>query len=85
MGWNVVASLKDDPIFDPSIPELRYYFTHSYHACCDDPEIAIASTDYGLAFTSAYRINNTYGVQFHPEKSHKFGMSLFSRWLGAPC
>jgi len=85
MGWNIVTELRDDPIFDPSIPERRYYFTHTYHAFCDDPEIAIATTDYGRTFTSAYRVNNTYGVQFHPEKSHKFGMSLFSQWLDFSC
>ena len=85
MGWNTVSELRADPIFDPCISEHRYYFSHTYHAVCHDPDIAIATTDYGGDFTSVYRLDNTYGVQFHPEKSHKFGMSLFSRWLDSSC
>ena len=85
MGWNIVSESQNDPIFDPHIPERRYYFSHSYYAVCDDPKNSIATTDYGHIFTSAYRLANTYGVQFHPEKSHKFGMSLFTQWLGLPC
>jgi len=85
MGWNTVISLSDDPIFDPQLPEYRYYFSHSYRAICESPGTAIASTVYGEEFTSAYKTGNTYGVQFHPEKSHKYGMSLLGRWLESPC
>lgn len=85
MGWNSITKLRDDPIFDPDTQTPRYYFTHSYHAICDDPGLALASTSYGLPFTAAYRQGNTYGVQFHPEKSHKYGMSLFSRWIASSC
>jgi glutamine amidotransferase len=85
MGWNRVVPVGDDPIFDPDLPELRYYFTHSYRAVCDDPSLEIGRTQYGGEFTSAYRVANTRGVQFHPEKSHRFGMSLLSRWVDLPC
>ena len=85
MGWNIVTVTGGDPLFDPSGRELRFYFTHSYYAVCDDAEISIAMTNYGAPFTSAYRKDNTCGVQFHPEKSHKFGMSLLERWLELPC
>lgn len=85
MGWNLVQSVAEDPLFDPALPELRYYFTHSFRAVCDDPSIEIGRTRYGIDFTSAYRRGNTRGVQFHPEKSHRFGMSLLSRWAELKC
>lgn len=80
MGWNLVQPVCADPLFDPILPELRYYFTHSFHAVCDDESVEIGRTHYGIDFTSAYRLGNTRGVQFHPEKSHRFGMSLLARW-----
>lgn len=85
MGWNLVHPVGTDPLFDPELPEWRYYFTHSYRAVCDDESVVIGKTQYGLNFTSAYRQGNTRGVQFHPEKSHKFGMSLLGRWVELPC
>lgn len=85
MGWNLVHPVDGDPVFDPSLPELRYYFTHSYQAVSDDASVEIGRTNYGIDFTSAYRSGNTRGVQFHPEKSHRFGMSLLSRWVELPC
>jgi len=85
MGWNTAINLRDDPIFDPKLPEYRYYFTHTYHAICESPDTAIASTVYGNEFPSAYRVGNTCGVQFHPEKSHKYGMSLLKRWIEFSC
>lgn len=85
MGWNIVHPVTADPMFDPELPELRYYFTHSYRAVCDDAALEIARTDYGGDFTSAYRCGNTRGVQFHPEKSHRFGMSVLSRWVDYSC
>lgn len=81
MGWNLVQLVGADPIFDPSRPEYRYYFTHSYRAICDNTSVEIGRTHYGVAFTAAYARDNTRGVQFHPEKSHRFGMSVLSRWV----
>jgi glutamine amidotransferase len=85
MGWNLVHPVGADPLFDPGLPEWRYYFTHSYHAVCDDESLEIGRTNYGIDFTSAYRRGNSRGVQFHPEKSHRFGMSLLRRWVELPC
>lgn len=85
MGWNVVNPTAGEELFDPELPEWRYYFTHSFHAVCDEESAEIGSTTYGVPFTSAYRHGNTRGVQFHPEKSHRFGMSLLSRWAELPC
>lgn len=85
MGWNLVDLLAADPVFDAVLPELRFYFTHSFYAVCDDPTTEIGRTTYGTPFTSVYRHGNTRGVQFHPEKSHRFGMSVLSRWAELPC
>lgn len=85
MGWNHLKVVSDDPIFDSEADELRFYFTHSYYAVCDEGAIETGQTDYGINFTSAYRVGNTRGVQFHPEKSHKFGISLLSRWASLLC
>lgn len=85
MGWNVVELVQPDPVFDETLPEYRYYFTHSFRAVCDDPGIEIGRTHYGTDFTSVYRRGNTRGVQFHPEKSHRFGLSLLDRWAQLPC
>ena len=85
MGWNRVTPTAADPIFETGLPELRYYFTHSFRAVCEDLDLEIGRTRYGEEFTSAFRAGNTRGVQFHPEKSHRFGMSLLSRWVELPC
>ena len=85
MGWNVVQPIDNDPLFDPELPELRYYFTHSFHAVCDDKSVEVGVTNYGINFTSAFRRGNTRGVQFHPEKSHRFGFSLLARWAELSC
>lgn len=86
MGWNLVHPQPEpDPIFDPEWSEWRYYFTHSYHAVCGEEAVSIGTTRHGIEFTSAYRQGNTRGVQFHPEKSHRFGMSLLKRWAELPC
>lgn len=59
----------------------RYYFVHSYHAVCDDKRYSLMTCEYGYEFTVAVNFENIYGVQFHPEKSHKFGAALFRNFL----
>lgn len=76
MGWNTVAAGKNCPLFRGSGPELRYYFVHSYHVVCGDPSDIAGTSRHGTEFVSAFHRGNLYGVQFHPEKSHKFGMGL---------
>jgi len=85
IGWNRVVPVVEDPLFGNVETELRYYFTHSYRAVCHDQESEIARTEYGIDFTSAFRSGNTRGVQFHPEKSHRFGISLLKNWATLPC
>ena len=85
MGWNHVESIGKDPIFGVQPSPDRFYFTHSFRAVCVDSSSEIARTLHGEWFTSAYRSGNTRGVQFHPEKSHKYGMGLLRRWVALPC
>lgn len=80
MGWNkAYPSNVNDGLF-AELADGRFYFVHSYHVVCESPENQLAATTYGAEFSSGIRKENIYGVQFHPEKSHKFGMKLFSNF-----
>ena len=76
VGWNTVKIVKENNLFPVAETEERFYFTHSYHAVCNNQEDIIATAFYGYEFVCAYRHGNIFGVQFHPEKSHRFGMAL---------
>jgi glutamine amidotransferase len=80
MGWNIVNPLDRSGIFARYEEPPRFYFVHSYHVCCADHKDVLATTTYGYEFTSAIRKNNILGTQFHPEKSHKFGMHLLHNY-----
>ena len=81
MGWNSISSVKESKLFQGVDPEQRYYFVHSYHLECDDQEGVLAKTRHGYDFISAIEKENIIGVQFHPEKSHKFGMKLLENFV----
>ena len=76
MGWNTLDVREAHPLLADLGDGARFYFVHSYHVACDDPSTALATTRYGADFASVVRRGNILGVQFHPEKSHKFGMKL---------
>ena len=80
MGWNIVVQNKPSPIFVEMFQENRFYFVHSYHAVCQNAEDVLLRTNYGYDFTSAVQRDNIFGVQFHPEKSHKFGKKLLENF-----
>jgi len=81
MGWNItVDAEEDDPLIEGLTQEQRYYFVHSYHAVCDSDDNVLMRAEYGYSFAAAVRKGNIYGVQFHPEKSHKFGMALLENF-----
>jgi imidazole glycerol-phosphate synthase subunit HisH len=80
MGWSVVTPVRENPILPLDLDEQRFYHVHKYHAVCDDESSVFGRTEYGYEFASAIQKDNIYGVQFHPEKSHKFGMSLLKRF-----
>lgn len=81
VGWNTVHVQKINPLISDTQEEKRYYFDHSYYAVCAEEEDVLATTEYGHSFPSAYSRESVYGVQFHPEKSHRFGLSLIKRFL----
>jgi glutamine amidotransferase len=74
-GWRDVVVERASPLFPEPAAE-RFYCVHSYHLRCDDPADAVAAIDYGGPVTVAVSRGNVHGVQFHPEKSHRFGMRL---------
>ena len=81
MGWDIaITTDKDDQLLKELLPIQRYYFVHSYHAVCDSEENILRRCEYGYSFTAAVKKGNIYGVQFHPEKSHKFGMALLENF-----
>jgi glutamine amidotransferase len=79
MGW-AETSHAPHPLF-AGLPEPpRFYYVHSYHMRCDDPAAAIATAHHGYDFTAGVAVGNVMGVQFHPEKSHVFGMQLLKNF-----
>jgi glutamine amidotransferase len=75
MGWNVATPAKDSPLLDQHPPEARFYFTHSYYVRCEHAEDRLLTVRHGATvFDAAFEHGNIMGVQFHPEKSHRFGM-----------
>ena len=81
MGWDVVDFRKEHPLLEGINGQQRYYFVHSYHAVCDHDENVLMTCDYGYEFAAAVVKDNVMGVQFHPEKSHNFGMALLSNFV----
>jgi len=81
MGWNIIKKAKENPIFRDFPDESRFYFVHSYYVECKDSENVLMKTSYGIEFHSAFCKENIYGVQFHPEKSHRFGMQLMKNFV----
>ena len=80
MGWNLVKRNTSSLLTENFNNEFRFYFVHSYKVICDQNENSILKTNYGGDFDSAIQNENVYGVQFHPEKSHKFGMQLLTNF-----
>ena len=79
MGWNTVST--SDPLMD-GIERRQFYFAHSYRGDADDPKNIAGTTEYeGETFPSFFRIANTYGTQFHPEKSSDSGLSLIRNFI----
>lgn len=85
MGWNEVTVMRRSPVTDFLPPDPRFYFVHSYYVtAADSDDVSLACT-YGVEFAAGLRRGNVYGAQFHPEKSHKFGMAFLSGFAALPC
>lgn len=76
MGWNRVMPARPSALTDELPEEPRFYFVHSFYVRCHDSADVLMTTPFGGPFVSAFQRGNVWGVQFHPEKSHKFGMAL---------
>jgi glutamine amidotransferase len=81
MGWNTVDLIRSTPLLPVNEAEQRFYFVHSYHAVSQRPEDVAATTRYGHDLVAALYRRNLFGVQFHPEKSHRFGKALLTRFI----
>ncbi len=76
MGWNDVKAVNNNVLLNKLDNDTRFYFLHSYYFEAFDEKDIIATSDYGINFTCAVNHENVYGVQFHPEKSHRWGIQL---------
>jgi len=83
MGWNTIDLCRPHPLFTDLEPGSRFYFVHSYYVQSHDPAAVLAETEYGVRFASILGKGNIMGAQFHPEKSHKFGMRLLRNFAEA--
>ncbi len=79
IGWNEVSG--GGALFAGVPQGTSFYFVHSYHLVPDDPRHVAGTTEYGQTFVSAVEADNVLGVQFHPEKSHKFGLALLKNFV----
>ncbi|MES2794778.1 MAG: imidazole glycerol phosphate synthase subunit HisH [Bacteroidota bacterium] len=85
MGWNTVQPQKESQLFENIISENGFYFLHSYYFECKNNDDILATTEYGIEFSSAINHKNVYGFQFHPEKSHQNGVEIFRNFANLAC
>jgi glutamine amidotransferase len=83
MGWNQIEKVKSSNLVNLLPEQPRFYFVHSYHFKMAQSEDQLLMSEYGYSFCSAFQHENISGVQFHPEKSHKFGMALLRNFTEA--
>jgi glutamine amidotransferase len=81
MGWNLVESTGENVLYQGIQGTPRFYFDHSYHLLPRDPTDVCGIAEYGIGITASVRRGLIFGVQFHPEKSHRFGLSLLGNFV----
>jgi len=81
VGWNTIQPQKVSLLFESVETEQKFYFTHSYHLVSECNDIILSTTQYGYPFISAVHQQNIYGVQFHPEKSHRRGLVIYKNFI----
>jgi glutamine amidotransferase len=84
MGWADTAH-ESHPLFAGQGCLPRFYYVHSFHMRCDDPAAVIGSAEHGYRFAAAVAQGHILGIQFHPEKSHVFGLQLLKAFAGIGC
>jgi len=86
MGWNYVKVCNSSHSLAQNFNAgSRFYFAHSYRVVCKEPQDVVMTTFYGQDFPTVVARDNIYGVQFHPEKSHRFGMQLLKNFVDRIC
>ncbi|MEE1867171.1 imidazole glycerol phosphate synthase subunit HisH [Pseudomonas auratipiscis] len=82
MGWNQThPTTREHPLTRDLDEDARFYFVHSYYMEPRNREDVLLETSYGISFAAAVARNNITGVQFHPEKSHRFGKNLLASFV----
>jgi imidazole glycerol-phosphate synthase subunit HisH len=81
MGWSDVQFKSESRLFAGVTEIPRFYFVHTYHIVCNNPSDAIVECTHGYPFTAGVERDNIVGMQFHPEKSHRFGMKLLDNFV----
>lgn len=80
MGWNTVRPVKPSNLFKNLEKDARFYFLHSYYVQCHNSKESIGVSEYGIEFSCAINSGNIFGIQFHPEKSHQWGIQLLKNF-----
>lgn len=80
IGWNYIDKKENHPLLEGADADTRFYFVHSYYVKSAEPDAVLAASEYGLKFDSIVAKDNVMGVQFHPEKSHRYGMELLKNF-----
>ncbi len=80
MGWNKVTTVEDNKLLMDLGENSKFYFLHSYYFDCDSKNNSLAVAEYGNKFDCVVHAANVYGVQFHPEKSHRYGTQLLKNF-----
>lgn len=84
MGWSTVKPKGNSELLREVPSPPRFYFVHSYHVCCSNPDDVLATSEHGYEFTAAVSCRNILGTQFHPEKSHQYGLRLLKNFAAMP-
>ena len=80
MGWNVIKDVTTHPLFKGIDSDFGFYFVHSFYFECESKKNILATSNYGIEFTSSIYAGHIFGTQFHPEKSHGNGVQLFKNF-----
>ncbi len=81
MGWNEVTLNNSSSITDGFQNDIKFYFVHSYYVKVEKDINSVMKCNYGIEFDAAIQNNNIFGAQFHPEKSHRYGLHFFKNFI----